>query len=364
VHLQRKKPFLLFLAMAFVIGGCTVPLAQPPASSTTIPPTAPVLDLAATQVPVTWSSLHLSGQLVYLAGSQQNANPFVTLESLDLASGVVNTLFSTPPLGWIYGSSVSPDEKQVVLAYAAPTAFAALFILPMDGSSPPSLLLPPPSKMDQYTEPVWSKDGKYIYFVHVAFGQQNGKQKLPAYEIERLAYPGGRPEMLLTNAYWPRLSPDGNRMVYVSQNPNDGSNQLFTASADGSNPKQVKLSGPAVFFIIDAPLFLADGKTILFSAPAPTVASAEDWMDWLLGVRPASAHNVISEWWSVAATGGTPTQLTHIQAPGLYGSVSPDGQQLASFSGNGIFVMRPDGSGMSMIVKDVGGIAGTVDWIR
>jgi Tol biopolymer transport system component len=350
--------------MVFLMGGCMVPLSQPTATATSIPAATPGMDVATTQMPVTWSNLQLSGQLVYLAGSQQNANPCVTLESLDLASGAVTPLFTTPPLGWIYGASVSPDEKQVVLSYATPTAFAALYILPMDGSSPPSLLVPPPTNLDQYTEPVWSVDGHYIYYVHVDFGQQSGKQKVPAYEIERMAYPGGRPERLITNAYWPRLSPDGSWMVYVSQNPNDGTNQLFTAGADGTNPIQVKLSGPTVFSIIDAPLFLSDGKTILFSAPAPAVSSAPDWMDWLLGVQPASAHNVISEWWSVPSTGGTPTQLTHIQAPGLYGSVSPNGQQVASFSANGIFVMHPDGSGLSMIIKDVGGIAGTVDWIR
>jgi Tol biopolymer transport system component len=350
--------------MAFLMGGCTVPLAQPSASPTTLPAAVPGLDLPAQQLPVTWSSLHLSGQLVYLAGSQQNANPDVTLESLDLASGIITPLFTAAPPGWIYGASVSPDEKLVVLSYATPKAFAALYALPMDGSGPPSLLLPPPTNLDQFTEPVWSVDGRYIYYVHVNFGQLSGKQKLPAYEIERMAYPGGAPERLLANAYWPRISPDGSRMVYVSQNPNDGSNQLFTANADGSNPKQIKLSGPAVFSIIDAPVFLPDGKTILFSAPAPALSSAPDWMDWLLGVQPASAHNVISEWWSVPMTGGTPSQLTHIQSPSLYGCVSPNGEQVASFSGNGIFVMQPDGSGLSMIVKDVGGIAGTVDWIR
>ena len=346
------------------MGGCSVTVSQPIVTATTGPAAAAGFDLPATQVPVTWSNLQLSGQLVYLTGFQQNKNPYVSLESLNLASGIITPLFTTPPLGWIYGASVSPDEKLVVLAYASPTVFAALYILPIDGSSPPSLLLPPPTKLDQYTEPVWSVDGKFIYYVHVNFGQLSGKQKLPACEIERMAYQGGMPERLITNAYWPRISPDGSRLVYVSQNPNDGTNQLFTAGADGSNPKLVKLSGPDVFSIIDAPLFLPDGKTILFSAPAPAISSVEDWMDWLLGMQTVSAHNVISDWWSVPSIGGTPTQLTHIQAPGLYGSVSPDGQQVASFSANGIFVMQPDGSGLSMIIKDVGGIAGTVDWIR
>jgi len=178
-----------------------------------------------------------------------------------------------------------------------------------------------------------------IYYVHVNFGQLSGKQKLPVYEIERLAYPGGAPERCCECLLAAHLQ-DGSRMVYVSQNPNDGTNQLFTAGADGSNPKTGKVERPAVFSIIDAPLFPTGWETILFSAPAPAVSRLQEWMDWLLGVQPASAHNVISEWWSVPTIGGIPTQLTHIQAPGLYGSVSPDGQQLASFSGNGIFVMR------------------------
>jgi hypothetical protein len=82
-----------------------------------------------------------------------------------------------------------------------------------------------------------------------------------------------------------------------------------------------------------------------------------------MGVIVASAHSLPSDWWQVPITGGTPVQLTQIQAPGLYGSYSPDYQHLASFSGLGIFVMNPDGSGGAMLVNDVGGILGTVDWI-
>jgi len=80
-------------------------------------------------------------------------------------------------------------------------------------------------------------------------------------------------------------------------------------------------------------------------------------------VRVASAHSLPSEWWSVPVSGEAATQLTQIQSPGLYAWLSPDGTQLASFSGNGIFVMAPDGSGLTMIVSDVGGIPGTVNWI-
>ncbi len=198
--------------------------------------------------------------------------------------------------------------------------------------------------------------------MHVNFGAWTVSQKFPLYEIWRMGYPGGVPSLLVKNAYWPRLSPDGSRLVYVAQDPNDGTNQLFMSAPDGSNPQEVMLSGPVIPTIIDAPLMLPDGRTILFSAPPPAHATAPGWLDWLMGVQVASAHNVISEWWSVPVSGGVPAQLTHIQASSLYGSISAD-QHVYSFSGDGIFVMQPDGTGLTSIVSDVGGVAGTVNWI-
>jgi hypothetical protein len=36
---------------------------------------------------------------------------------------------------------------------------------------------------------------------------------------------------------------------------------------------------------------------------------------------------------------------------------------MASYSGNGIFVMKPDGTQLTTLVSDMGGLAGTVNWI-
>jgi len=45
-------------------------------------------------------------------------------------------------------------------------------IHPADGRfQPAEPAIAPPTKLDQYTEPVWSVDGKFIYYVHVNFGQ-------------------------------------------------------------------------------------------------------------------------------------------------------------------------------------------------
>ena len=294
------------------------------------------------------------------------------VQRLDLGTGGITTIFQSVPDGYIDSAVVSPDHKQIVMAYAAPVlkqgAFfypAALFSMPVDGSQPPQKLISPPLKDDQYIEPVWSPDGRTLYFVLVNNGAPPAEpsQQYPIEQVFRMAYPDGQPEMILDKAYWPRVSADGSQLVYVSENPEDGTNKLFVANNDGSNPRQIMLSGANVPKIIDAPMFLPDGKTILFSAPTPAQSSTAPWLAWLFGASPASAHNVESEWWSVPVGGGSITQLTHIQTPGLYGSFSPDNRMIASFSTNRIFAMNPDGTNLTMLLSDTGGNLGTVNWI-
>ena len=86
-------------------------------------------------------------------------------------------------------------------------------------------------------------------------------------------------------------------------------------------------------------------------------------VDRLFGVIAVSAHNIPSEWWSVPVGGGAPTQLTHIQAASLYAAISPDNSYIASFSGDGVFVMNPDGTNLTMLLENTGGNMGTVNWI-
>ncbi len=94
-----------------------------------------------------------------------------------------------------------------------------------------------------------------------------------------------------------------------------------------------------------------------------TQALEPGWLDNLLGITLASAHSVPSDWWSVSVEGGTPTRLTHLAAASLYASPSPDGKYFASYSGNGIFVMKPDGTQVTAVVPEVGPISGTVNWM-
>jgi len=288
------------------------------------------------------------------------------METLDLATGEIRKIFTVPEDGWIYYAAVSPDGKQLIISYVASfqsnsTTNQALYILPMDGSAAPRLFITPATQYDQYLQVEWSPDGKYVYYVYNDYHAQPADQIYPSYKIFRVAYPDGQPEQIVENAFWPRVSPDGSRLVYVSLDPASGLSELFLANADGSNARVINLAGPHSTDIKDAPIFSPDGQSILFSAPSPGQSYQPNWFDKLMGVRIAKAHSIPSDWWSVPITGGEPKRLTAIQSTNLFASLSPDQKHLVSYSLEGLFVMELDGSNLTALIPDPGG--STVNWL-
>jgi len=315
-----------------------------------------------TSIPVTWSSLDLAGHLLYIAGVAKNSNLLLEIQDLDLKTGVISPIFQTD--SWVDAAAVSPDNTQIVISYAPPAPAGAahgsqtsLYTIPRDGSQPPAPLFMPASDQDQYDQPVWSPDGHYVYFRDVNYRASS------IYSLMRVAFPGGKPETLVDWAYWPRISDDGSRMVFVKIDPVTQVNTLFVAAADGTQIQQVPLTGSYIPQVIDVPMFSKDSQSILFSAPDPTQSFTPNWLDRLMGITVAFADGSIpSDWWSVPVTGGVPRQLTHVQELALYGSFSSDKQFIASYTSDDIFVMKPDGTGVTLLVNDIGGVPGTVDW--
>jgi Tol biopolymer transport system component len=260
-------------------------------------------------------------------------------------------------------AAVSPDQQTLILSYSPPMEApngpqGTLYSMPMDGSGSPQMLFTRENDKDLYFQPTWSPDGKYIYLAHVYY------QTEVIYEIMRMAYPDGKPEKLVDHAYWPRVSEDGTRLVYVGRESETGKNQLFFAHADGTDARQVPLNDLPVPDIIDTPMLSPDNQSIIFSSPVGIKVYSPNWFDKLLGVQVGLANGSLpSDWWSVPISGGTPRQLTNIQSQSLFGVFAPDNKYIASFSPDGIFVMHLDGSELTMVVNDVGGIPGTVDWI-
>ena len=378
-----KITFFLALNCLIVLGlcGCSIDLDQPaianpssefgsasPTFSPDVSPGNSTPSAITTTIPVTWSGLNLTGSLVYISPpSAGDVSFFISIETLDLTTGEITPIFTTSGDDWIFYVSVSADAKQLVMSYIPPSqgsalSSRALFIMPLDGTTPPQPLFPPPTLDDHYVQAEWSPDGKYIYYAHYNSNDPFDAQLNPAYDIFRITYPDGQAEKIVDHGFWPRISSDAAKLAYVSIEPVSGRNELYMANADGSSPERITFSGPEAPEVIDAPIFSPDRQSILFSAPPPPQASQRNWFDKLMGVQVVKAHNVPSDWWSVPVTGGVPIRLTQIQTINLFASISPDQKYIASLSGEGLFVMDLDGSNLTQLLLDPG-VSGTVSWI-
>ena len=355
------------LIFALLTWSCSIemtPAGEIP-TATMLPATASTSILPATRVPITWAHLNLSGKLIFLNSAMEGDQLTSSVQLLDLVTGEVRIIFSIAP-AWIYYATISPDAKTMVISYAplkqsnAPS-IRSLYVLPLDGSTEPQLLFTPPTSADRYTQAEWSPDGKYLYYVH--YNQDDPEsQFVEDYDISRMTYSDGKHEKILEHAFWPRLSPDSSKLVYVSLDPESGKNELFVTNVDGSSAERVVLEGAMLPDIIDAPIFSPDGRSVLFSAPEPSQSYQPNFFERMIGIQAAKAHGVPSDWWSVPVSGGVPTRLTNLQTINLFASISPDGEHIASLSGEGIFVMNSDGSNLTQLLADTG-VHGTVSWI-
>ncbi len=321
-------------------------------------------------MPVTWASLNLTGKLVYNMGAVDKDNNFIIqIQVLDLVTGDITVVYTAPLNAWIYYVSVSPDYKQVVMSFSPPPQenpdiVQALYIMPLDGSSPPQLLFTPPTAQDQYIQAEWSPDGKYIYYTHVNNQiPDDPNRHSPLYEIFRMEFPGGQPESIAKGAYWPRLSPDFSRLVYIAADPLSAEQQLTIADPDGGNAQEVALSGAYIPDDKAAPIFSPNGQSVIFSGVVAGESYQPRWFEKLLGIGVAKASEDYSDWWSVPAGGGEITRLTKLETGSLYASISPDNQYIGSFSKDQIFVMKPDGSELTILIPGLSGFFGTVNWI-
>jgi Tol biopolymer transport system component len=286
-----------------------------------------------------------------------------SLQRLDLVSGVMQPIYQAPDRALISTALVSPDGKQILLAYAPPPTeqtqlvYTSLYLLPADGSSAPKPIFAGPPVGEAFFAPVWAADGKAIYTSHFHRGTDTVPDR---FSIDRVTL-DGQLKQVLADAQWPSLSPDGKQMAYVSAAPN-GSNDLYLAGVDGSNPHRAVPAG--AFPAVDDHLFTPDGKGIVFSAvnPLPAPNPTPSLFERLLGIEVVSAHNVPSDWYVVAQDSGKVTRLTNLNDTGMYATLSPDRQRVAFIAQSGVYVMNLDGTQLTQLTDQVA--TGTVDWIQ
>jgi Tol biopolymer transport system component len=137
------------------------------------------------------------------------------------------------------------------------------------------------------------------------------------------------PSSYLHSVSSPAWSPDGDQLAYVDGSK--GTQDIYVVEVDGTNLRRLT-SSPAMD---EFPTWSPDGSTIVYdSSPSRTDSS---------DLSPGQ------EIWSVPATGGEPTRLTHNRVPDQAPSYSPDGQQLVFSHAVNIVVMDAVGGPLTTL---------------
>ncbi len=353
--------------VGLVIAACTPGIAPTPGPTT--PPPTPVF-VSERSIPNTWAGLGLTGRLLI---AQVNSGVWL----LDLATGGISDAFvpGDPSQEWVQAAAAAPDGREAVIAYAPPPrngevqfGYTELWLIAVDGSLKPRPFIRRQDPRESYFTPSWTPDGKAVLYAHLTRTESASGEVAYGYQIERKTVDDGSTAVIVADAYWPGLSPQGDRLAYVAFSFEDATDSgLFVTATTGGQP--LRLPAADIFSAVDAPLFVGAGSALLFSAPTQVGRVLNRPLPGLgpslgldLNPRPVQAHTVPSDWWRVELDRPEQAvQLTQIGQTGLLGSASPDGQWIAFGSDAGIYVMRTDGTQLTQLAP-LGG-SGSVDWI-
>lgn len=193
---------------------------------------------------------------------------------------------------------------------------------------------PVTSDTDTDINPVWSPDGRYLYFV----SNRKGTYSLWRIEIdEESGKTSGEPELVPVPSAATRhmsFSSDGKRMAFVQTMQNQNAQRL--------------IFDPVTEKIIDQPVAATHGSTIV---GAPAISPD--------GTLLAYTGTIVNLELFVLKTGATiPNQLTENLANNVIPRWSPDGKQIAVYSNESgvyqIYAMNSDGSGRQRLTEAEG----------
>ena len=113
-----------------------------------------------------------------------------------------------------------------------------------------------PASSDPYRSPAFSPDGNYLYFIQRDMKADHST----LFQVPSL---GGTPRQLLFDVDSPiSFSPDGKRMVFVRQSPENMTSALIATNADGSGEQRLVSVNFPTSFASSGPAWSADGKRI------------------------------------------------------------------------------------------------------
>lgn len=230
--------------------------------------------------------------------------------------------------GWNYDPGWSPDGRRIVFT-STRTGTEQLYTMSAEGTGVAQLT----HTIGSVGEASWSPDGTSIAFSSGAAGLSGplGVIHYPSdiYVAEadgtgarRLTFGGG-----LNGS--PKWSPDGTRIVFVSDRR--GPYEVWVMAADGSGQRPLTSVGQN-----GGPSWSPDGTQIVFH-------SERDYP----GGYQASIY-------LMGADGSRQRRL--VDSNGDYPDWSHDGRWIAFANNNDLFAVRPDGSGLTRLTSDGSGI--------
>ena len=329
------------------------PTQLPTAAATEAPAGAPP-SAAVPSAPPAAGTNAAHGQFVYAPGDG-------SIWIQDAASGQARALIKSNASAFADAPAFSPDGQSVVYTLSVLSAQGAaqntLHVIGADGNND-RLAVQPPDVATELTSPVFSPDGKWIYYT-ASYPVPPSQEH---FEIRRTPAGGGAAQTVLTNAQTPVLSADGKRLAFLRFNFQTFAASLWIANINGQNPKQ--LLADNVFSIIATPRFSPDGEWILFSASGPPShalpGAACQPRVFCEFAQPVYADGLPWDLWLVSVDGAHFQQLTKMGADSPYPAWSRDGRSVVFFATGGIFSVDVNTRAVSQISNNGG--HGVFDW--
>ena len=166
-------------------------------------------------------------RIAYVANRDDAISPKLYIRNLadgtDMEIGIRGEVIRDP--AW------SPDGARIAVTSLVSGGDRQIFIVPVDGGEARQLT----AERGTATTPAWAPDGRTIAYTFRPLGSEEGMASISAVDVENGIVSA------LTSTQWrdsePSWSPDGQRIIFVSDR--DGRAQLYTMSADGSDPERL-----------------------------------------------------------------------------------------------------------------------------
>lgn len=289
------------------------------------------------------------------------------------ARGDEQRLLRTPSSTFPTFPMWSPDGERI--AYVQATVFTGqpnadwggdIYVVAAGGGEP-KLVWKHDQPGAQVQGLTWTPDGAALLLGYQLTLIKDNKYQGQVQRIERLDLTGGSRKTVVEGAFFPTLSRDGARLAYMTQD-DTGKGGLWIAAADGSGAKQLLELGPKYLAIL-YPRIAPDGSAIAFAGVvgqaaepgrAPGAGGGLRAALRALLPRPAAAHGLPMDVWTVKTADGAVTRLTNLNEDEPYPAWLPDGAQLTVLATGGLYEIHLDG-GVHVQKIGPGSFGGQVD---